>query len=120
MFCQKCGAKVDGKFCSSCGQEFTNQANPGSAPLVFTQTRDVMVTAPGAPTSTMAIVALICAFFLPLVGLILGFVARNEINNSRGSKSGENLANLAIILGGLFTVLYFFFFMIYLFYGFGY
>jgi hypothetical protein len=31
--------------------------------------------------------------------VILGFVARNDISNSKGTKSGEGVANAAIILG---------------------
>lgn len=55
----------------------------------------------------MAIGALVTSFFIPLIGLILGIVARNEIKNSNGRKSGDGMANAAIILSSIFMVIYF-------------
>jgi len=62
----------------------------------------------GAPygaqkTNTLAIVALVTAFFCGLVGVILGIVARGQIKQ-RGEK-GDVLAILAIVIGALNMVL---------------
>jgi hypothetical protein len=107
MFCSNCGAQFSGKFCSSCGSP-SAQGNPASStpdPVVFIQTRSVSPTYPNAQTSGLAIAALVVSFFIPFLGIILGFVARSDISNSKGSKTGENLANLGIILGFIFTFL---------------
>jgi len=96
MFCSKCGTKVEGKFCSNCGTESSvdSPTSPAAEPLVYVQTRSATVE-----TSGLAAAALVLSFFFPLIGVILGFVARNDISNSKGTKSGEGVANAAIILG---------------------
>jgi uncharacterized membrane protein len=53
----------------------------------------------------MAVAALIVSFFISLVGLILGYVARKEIRASNGSLSGDGLALAAIIIGWIGVVL---------------
>jgi hypothetical protein len=105
MYCKNCGNSVDGNFCEKCGS--SANSSKSSEQLVFVQSRAAAPTSPNAQTSGLAIGALISAFFFPLLGVILGFVARSEISNSRGMKSGDSLANLAIILGLLFMFLYF-------------
>jgi alpha-glucoside transport system permease protein len=50
-------------------------------------------------TSGLAIGALVAAFLLPVVGLVLGYLARRDIDNSRGAKSGRGLATAAIVVG---------------------
>ncbi|MGN6762852.1 MAG: DUF4190 domain-containing protein [Leifsonia sp.] len=56
---------------------------------------------PGAPAAarwnTMAIVAFIVTFFINIVGIILGFVALNQIK--RTGEKGHGLALAAIIIG---------------------
>ena len=103
MLCSKCGSQLASgvSFCNACGapifsaggstsiQQSAN-ANPGSAV---------------APTSGLAIAAFIMSLIFSLVGLILGYVARNEIRSSGGAKSGENLATAAIIIGWIFSIL---------------
>jgi uncharacterized protein YacL len=64
--------------------------------------------APGAPmktdkTNVLAIVGIILAFFVPLVGVILGFVARSQIK--RTGEKGSGLALAAIIIGLAFIVI---------------
>jgi hypothetical protein len=56
-----------------------------------------------APTSTLAIVALIVSFFAPIVRLILGYVARKEVDNSGGRLSGRGLATAAIVINWLWV-----------------
>ena len=107
MFCSNCGVGVEGRFCSKCGS-ISKSENSGDSELVFEQTRSIVLTKPGAPTSGTAIAALICSFFIPLLGLILGLVARNEIKTSSGNKDGDGLANAAIIISAIFMICYFF------------
>jgi hypothetical protein len=107
MYCKNCGNSVDGNFCEKCGSSAnSSKTSKNSEQLLFVQSRAAAPTSPNAQTSGLAIGALISAFFFPLLGVILGFVARSEIANSRGMKSGDSLANLAIILGLLFMFLY--------------
>ena len=65
--------------------------------------------AAGAPvktdkTNVLAIVGIILAFFVPLVGVILGFVARSQIK--RTGEKGSGLALAAIIIGLAIIVIY--------------
>ena len=56
-------------------------------------------------TSGLAIGALIAALFIPFLGLILGYVARNDIRSSNPPKGGDGLATAAIVIGWIFFVL---------------
>jgi uncharacterized membrane protein YvbJ len=107
MFCENCGSESNSRFCKQCGKENNLPKADGQKVIEFKETRSVHTVIPGAPTSGLAIAGLITAFLIPLVGIILGFVARSEIKNSQGKKAGENLANLAIILGFTFSFIYF-------------
>ena len=63
--------------------------------------------APGAPQQTNglaigALVASVLGFFCGvgfIIGLILGYMARNQIRSSGGRQGGEGLATAAIIIG---------------------
>ncbi len=57
------------------------------------------VAAAQPQTSVMAVLALIFTFLLWPVGLILGYVARKEIDNSNGMKTGRGMATASIVLG---------------------
>jgi uncharacterized membrane protein YvbJ len=109
MFCSNCGAQFEGKFCSACGTASPNssQAPAAADPLVFVQTRSATPTFATAQTSGLAIAALILSFIFPFIGIILGFVARSDISKSNGTKSGEQMANIAIVLGFVFMFLQF-------------
>lgn len=60
-------------------------------------------TAPaaGAPTNTLAIIALIAAFVIAPLGIVLGFIAQGQIKTS--GEAGAGLAKAGIILGFVFT-----------------
>jgi uncharacterized membrane protein len=55
--------------------------------------------------SGLAIAALILSLTFSVVGLILGYMAQNEIRESNGAKSGEDLAKASIVIGWIFTIL---------------
>jgi hypothetical protein len=69
---------------------------------------------PGAAarTSTMAIIAFVASFIVPVVGLILGILARREV--ARTHESGEGLARAAFIIGLVLTALQVAFFVAWL------
>ena len=53
-----------------------------------------------ASTSGWAIASLICSIVgVPLLGVIFGFIALNEISNSAGRIVGEGMAKAGIIIG---------------------
>ena len=67
------------------------------------------VTAP--KTNGLAVASLICSclglFFLPIIpGIVLGFVARSQIRQSRGAQRGDGLAIAGIIVGFGWVVLF--------------
>lgn len=105
MFCQGCGTEYssDAPFCSNCGRarqaaavsvEPTGYANPAPSYQV----------AQAQTTSGLAIGAIITVLFLPFIGLILGYVARNDIRSTKPPKGGEGLATAAIVIGWIFTI----------------
>ena len=62
-------------------------------------------------TNGLAIASLICScaglFFLPIIpGIVLGFVARSQIRQSRGTQRGDGLAIAGIIIGFGWVVLF--------------
>jgi peptidyl-prolyl cis-trans isomerase B (cyclophilin B) len=59
--------------------------------------------APGATTNVLAIISLIAAFVIAPLGIILGFIAQNQIKTT--GEGGAGLAKAGIILGIVFTVL---------------
>jgi hypothetical protein len=56
-------------------------------------------------TSPTAVIAFVLVWFVSPVGLILGYVALNEIRRSQGTKTGEGLAKAAIIIGWVWITL---------------
>lgn len=59
---------------------------------------------PLAPTPGIAVAAIIVAFFIPVLGLILGYSARTEVRNPNNPKEGDGLATGAIAIGWLWIV----------------
>ena len=60
--------------------------------------------AAGQTTNTLAILALVFAFVFPPAGLVLGFLARQQIQQR--NEGGEGLAMAGLIIGALGTVGY--------------
>ena len=73
----------------------TKPTSPYSSPVVPT-------TYP-AQTNVLAVVAVIAAVVLPLIGIVLGVIARIQIR--RTGEGGGTLAIVAIIIGAVLTVL---------------
>lgn len=74
---------------------------PDGSPVTADRAPGVRV--PGAAgTNGLATAALICAFFVPVVGAILGFVARSQI--ARTGQDGSGLALAAIVIGVVLTI----------------
>jgi uncharacterized transporter YbjL len=78
------------------------------------------VTAPGQPyayyaqppTNTLAIVALILAFFVSVAGVICGHIALSQIK--RTGEQGHGLALAAVVVGYVITGLYILFIIAYI------
>lgn len=54
--------------------------------------------------SGTAVTGFVLVFFFPLVGLIVGYVARSQIKNSRGALRGWGLATAAVVIGWVWTI----------------
>jgi Sec-independent protein secretion pathway component TatC len=61
------------------------------------------MTTASEKTNTLAIVSLILAFFIPLVGAILGHVAMGQIKKT--GEQGRGIALAGVIIGWVFTAL---------------
>ena len=51
-----------------------------------------------------SVIAFVLSLFIPLIGLILGLKAKNEIENSDHTKSGSAFATAAIWIGAIGTL----------------
>jgi peptidyl-prolyl cis-trans isomerase B (cyclophilin B) len=60
--------------------------------------------AAGPKTNVLAIIAIIAAFVFAPVGIVLGFIALNQIKTSH--EAGRGLALAGVILGFVFTLLW--------------
>lgn len=74
---------------------------PGGQPV--TADRAVGVQSQAAGTNGLAIASLITAFIFPIIGAILGFIARSQIKKT--GQDGGGLALAGIIIGGIFTAI---------------
>lgn len=89
MFCPICGHEAGaGGFCTKCGSKL------GAADS------RVATGLQGFPqTSGLAIAAFVVSLFFSLIGLILGYVAQSQIDNSGGRLAGRGFATAAIVIG---------------------
>lgn len=58
-----------------------------------------------APAPGIAVAALVLSLVMPLVGLIMGYVARNQARVSPNPQAGASLIKAAITIGWIFTIL---------------
>jgi ABC-type branched-subunit amino acid transport system permease subunit len=65
-------------------------------------------------TNTLALVAFIAAFMIPVAGLVIGIVARNQLSQPGSAETGRGFARWAMIIGGLGTLFGVVFFAIWL------
>lgn len=107
--CSKCNKYIIGSdfydSCEVCRGVATEGVLPGarqeSTQIVVSSNADVYPFGQThlAPTPGIAIVAIIFAFFVPVIGLVLGYSARTEVRNPVNPKQGDGLATAAIIIG---------------------
>jgi hypothetical protein len=78
-----------------------NPYQPSNGPAAWPP---ATVPAAARPTNLLAILSLIFAFVFPPVGLVLGFVARQQIRQRQ--EGGDGLALAGLIIGIIFTASY--------------
>lgn len=69
-------------------------------------------TAPQTKTNTLALIAFIAAFVIPLAGFILSFFARRQLDAAGSTESGRGLARWAMVIGILGTLFQLAFFIV--------
>lgn len=99
MFCSNCGTEnAEGStVCQSCGASLTSPASQPPAQAIMRPT----------PTSGLATASLIFGILgltlLPTLGsivaVILGYMAKSEIESSAGQLEGSSLATAGLVLG---------------------
>lgn len=104
-YCSKCGAEIPegSKFCPKCGQP-VEYAERVYEPEVQESVRHTPRPTPSPGTTesasgaiTIGVLGLICAFFIPIIGCILGIVA--IAMGSSASNRGVPSAGTAVALG---------------------
>ncbi|MGM1017318.1 MAG: DUF4190 domain-containing protein [Actinomycetota bacterium] len=63
-------------------------------------------------TNTLALVGFIGAFVIPLVGIVLGILARRQLDAPGNQDTGRGLARWALVIGIIGTVLQTTFFIV--------
>lgn len=100
-FCDQCGARIapDSKFCGECG-------SPAGQKYAGTGAQATRYGQQGLhpKTNTLAIVSLVISFFIPIVGMVLAYMSRKEIDSSMGSQTGRGLTTAAIVLNWIWIV----------------
>lgn len=87
-FCPSCGAPASGDaFCSKCGANIAAPAIPNSSQTY------------GSTLSSTALIGFIAVWFIPLVGIILGYIAKRDIDRNPSQLRGRGLAIASIVLG---------------------
>ena len=102
MFCQNCGAEVNGSYCSNCGAETEKSSNCNNVHNI-----NLNIGRQHNPykTNTYAIWSLVLActsfvfgwFITAVVAIILGNMAKTPILQT--NEQGYNLASAGIVLG---------------------
>lgn len=120
MFCKYCGNSIadTATFCQNCGAHTdagaqssqTDTVQPPVQPVAFPEAPQHYVVPPQKKTNGMAIAAFICSIASPvlccipaIVGIILGIVAKKQINE-RGEQ-GSGFATAAIVIGAILAAL---------------
>jgi hypothetical protein len=67
-----------------------------------------------AKINTSALVGFIAAFVIPLVGLILGIVARGQLSTPGNFETGRGFARWAMVIGAIGTAFQLTFFIVWL------
>jgi hypothetical protein len=68
-------------------------------PIVLSITPSTPGFEPPAQVSGMAVASLVTSFFIPILGVVFGFIARSAIRKSAGRFSGAGLALAGLIIG---------------------
>ena len=116
MYCAHCGAQIpqDSHFCTACGSRAAAQSTSHQTTTQFGQfggPQPQYSTPPPSTDNIMALVGLICAFVMPIVGLIfsiLGLQKAREMNGKGRTMSlwGLWLSIIQLVLAILFFIIY--------------
>ena len=102
-FCPQCGESNIKVYCRECGKEMevtdTSCAHCGYIVNQVVQYNNSNYDASKGDKYEIAIASLICAFFAPLVGLILGLIA---LNSNKGKQNqAKTIGMIATIVSGI-------------------
>lgn len=110
--CQKCGAFAEdiNDFCTVCGSKLTAQSAQYSGQAENSQSQPEQPPAqnqqqPQVKTNGLAIAGFVCSFFIPILGLILSIVGKNQIKQSNGTQGGDGLATAGIAISIVFMAI---------------
>ena len=119
MFCSKCGKQIadNSSFCTSCGSKVNvPNSTAGGTYTTYTNTGSTASNAiNGNTTNVFAILGLIFAFVMPILGIIFSCVGLSEAKQKNGS--GHGMAKAGLILSIIFialVVIYAIFFAVFL------
>lgn len=79
------------------GSQWLNIPSPNQPSI----TENIAAQVSQSSISVYAVISLVSAFFVPILPVIFGHMAKSEIRKSNGAKTGEGLATAGLILGYL-------------------
>ena len=87
------------KYCSHCGKEVADEAYVPNCGCKIAQSGS------GASLSPLSIAGFVLAFIIPLIGLIVSIVARNNARDEDDEKSA-GFAKAGIVVSAIFIAIY--------------
>lgn len=79
--------------------------DPQTGAPIYAQVNQAQPQAWPKPESQLPLIALIGAFFFPIVGIIVGHIALGQMKRGEIPSSNQGLAKAGLILGYVFTAL---------------
>ena len=99
MYCNKCGKEIDNSavVCPFCGVPTTNYQGMGAAPVnAYSQTPGNNQYRNQNESSSTATAAMVCAFLIPLLGIIFGAIGLSNYQDEALRKKCKTAIGISV------------------------